>query len=163
MNIHNISRGRHGYNQFADEGTAAERSLNKLLKAAQLITDKTEVPRVFWLCVLCSFKHSTSWQEADPRGQSGPQWESIRWSFLPKQAPSELIEQMNDAGDKWGNYSVTGLKSLRYVNRSYVSHEKWDWEKWEKRERDKNVFFIKPWRKTLFPQTPNLVFLCLLF
>ena len=77
-------KGRYGYNQFADEGTAAERSLNKLLKATQLITDKTEVPPKSFDCVF--FALSTlhlSCQEADPRARVDLSGKASDGSFLP--------------------------------------------------------------------------------
>lgn len=74
-------KGKYGYNQFADEGTAAERSLNKLLKATQLITDKTEVPPHPRLLIVCSFYTPPQLPRSRSYGQSGPQWESIRWKL----------------------------------------------------------------------------------
>ena len=77
-------KGRYGYNQFADEGTAAERSLNKLLKATQLITNKTEVPPKSFDCVF--FALSTlhlSCQEADPRARVDLSGKASDGSFLP--------------------------------------------------------------------------------
>ena len=83
-------KGRYGYNQFADEGTAAERSLNKLLKATQLINDKTEVPPVARLLIVCSvlFLHSTS---AAKKQILWPEWTSVgkhqMEAFCPNLAP----------------------------------------------------------------------------
>lgn len=81
-------KGGYGYNQFADEGTAAERSLNKLLKAAQLITDKTEVPPSPLIVCSLLFPHSTS---AGKKQILGPEWTSVgkhqMEAFCPKQAP----------------------------------------------------------------------------